>query len=66
MNKRTATLADLARLFQLPKHCSKAVIVLEVGKEPVVHLRRYVFPQLGITELREISESFDLVPRKDA
>jgi hypothetical protein len=65
MNKHTASLADLARIFQLPKHCTKAIIVLEVGKAPVLHLRRYVFPQLGSAERREVSESFDLVPRKD-
>jgi hypothetical protein len=65
MNKRTASLADLARLFQLPRHCTKAVIVLETGKAPVVHLRRKVFPEIGSAELREIAESFDLVPRKD-
>jgi hypothetical protein len=65
MNKHTATLADLARIFQLPKHCTKAVIVIEAGKVPVLHVRRHVFPHLGGAELREISESVDLVPRRD-
>jgi hypothetical protein len=39
--------------------------VIEAGKVPVLHVRRHVFPHLGGAELREISESFDLVPRRD-